>query len=498
MKNFSEYTSYDALGLAELVRKGEVTATELCETAMERIERINPEINAVVTPLFDEGRNTAAGTIPDGPFTGVPFLLKDLGYDYAGYPTSCGNRVLSKKPKEYDSEMVIRYKRAGLNVLGKTNTPEFGLLGVTEPELFGPCRNPWNTERTPGGSSGGSAASVAAGIVPMASGGDGGGSIRIPSSHCGLFGLKPSRGRNPSGPDRGVPWQGAVQSHVLTRSVRDSAAALDATQGADRGAPYEIRRPEGPYLEEIEKDPGRLKIALNTSSPLGMDADPQCTKAAEETGKLLESLGHDVLEAIPDIDGIKLARSFMTMLFSEAAAGIADLEKTLNRKPVSSDVEGLTWIMGILGRLFSAGEYAAVLHSWDDSARKMGVFFSEYDLYLTPTVASLPGLVGGQAASTAERMLLKVSSALKLGWLLKSAGIVNQIADKALEKTPFTQLANLTGLPAMSVPLFMSEEGLPVGSQFIAPFGREDMLFRLAAQLEKASPWFDRLSPLAE
>ncbi|MBW2005694.1 MAG: amidase [Deltaproteobacteria bacterium] len=497
MKNFPEYTSYDALGLAELVRKGEVTAVELCETALNRIDRINSEINAVVTPMFDEGRKTAAGTIPDGPFTGVPFLLKDLGFDYAGYPTSYGNRVLNKRSKEYDSEMVVRYKKAGLNVLGKTNTPEFGLLGVTEPELFGPCRNPWNTERTPGGSSGGSAAAVAAGIVPMASGGDGGGSIRIPSSHCGLFGLKPSRGRNPSGPDKGIPWQGAVQSHVLTRSVRDSAAALDATQGADRGTPYEIRRPEGLYLEEIEKDPGRLKIALNTSSPLGMDVDPQCAKAAEETGKLLESLGHDVVEAIPDIDGIKLARSFMTMLFAEAAAGIADLETILNRKPVSSDVEEITWNMGIMGRAVSAGEYAAALYAWDKFARQMGLFLSEYDLYLTPTVAFLPALVGGQAASTVQRMLFKVISTLKMGWLLKAAGIADQVADKALEKTPFTQLANLTGLPAMSVPLFMSEEGLPVSSQFIAPFGREDMLFRLAAQLEKASPWFDRLSPLA-
>jgi amidase len=446
--------------------------------------------------MFDEGRNTAAGTIPEGPFTGVPILLKDLGYDCAGYPTSCGNHVLNKKPKAHDSEMVARYKKAGLIVLGKTNTPEFGLLGVTEPELFGPCRNPWNTALTPGGSSGGSAAAVAAGIVPIASGGDGGGSIRIPSSHCGLFGLKPSRGRNPAGPDNGIGWQGAVVSHVLTRSVRDSAAALDETQGADRGSSFEIRRPERPYLEEIEKDPGKLKIALNTSSPLGMNVDPQCVKAAEETGKLLEGLGHDVVEAIPDIDGTQLARSFMAMLFANAAAATADLEEILNRNPGSGDVEGLTWIMGLMGRLSSAGEYAAVLYSWDEFARKMGLFFSEYDLYLTPTVASLPGPVGGQAASTAERMILTVTSSLKLGWLLKAAGIVNKIADKALEKTPFTQLANLTGLPAMSVPLSMSKEGLPVGSQFVAPFGREDRLFRLAAQLEKASPWFDRRSPL--
>ena len=262
MGRFPEYDQYDGLGLAELVRQGQITPMELCEEAIERIEKINPKINAVVTPMVDQGRRAASNSLPDGPFAGVPFLIKDLDYAYAGVPMTSGCQALKDYVPSHDDEMVLRFKKAGLVILGKTNTPEFGLLGITEPKLFGPCRNPWNTSHTPGGSSGGSAAAVAAGLVPMAAGGDGGGSIRIPSAYCGLFGLKPSRGRNPSGPDSGQVWLGAVQNHVLTRSVRDSAAMLDATQGADRGAPYEIRPPEGPFLRRAGKGPRSIKNRL--------------------------------------------------------------------------------------------------------------------------------------------------------------------------------------------------------------------------------------------
>jgi amidase len=292
MSRFPEYDRYDALALAELVRQGQITPLELCEEAIKRIEEINPKINAVVTPMYEQGRRAASGSLSGGPFAGVPLLIKDLGYAYTGVPMTYGCRALKDYVPEHDDEIVSRLKKTGAVIIGKTNTPEFGLLGITEPELFGPCRNPWNIAHTPGGSSGGSAAAVAAGLVPMAAGNDGGGSIRIPSAYCGLFGLKPSRGRNPTGPDQGQMWLGAAQNHVLTRSVRDSAAALDATQGPETGAPYDIRSPERSYLEELEKNPGRLKIAFNAQSPIGTKVHPECIRAVEETAYLLEELGH--------------------------------------------------------------------------------------------------------------------------------------------------------------------------------------------------------------
>ncbi len=269
MGKFAEYERYDAMGLAELVGTKKVSPTELFQEAADRIERLNPTVNAVVVRMDEQGRQTAAGELPQGPFTGVPFLIKDLLAAYAGVPTSYGNRVLKNIPAAHDSELVRRFKNSGVVILGKTNTPEFGLTGVTEPEVFGPCRNPWNPAHTPGGSSGGSGAAVAAGMVPMASAGDGGGSIRIPAACCGLFGIKPSRGRNPAGPGHGRIWQDAVQEHVISRSVRDSAAMLDATHGGDVGAPYIVRPPERPFLDEVLQEPGSLKIAFSTRSPIG-------------------------------------------------------------------------------------------------------------------------------------------------------------------------------------------------------------------------------------
>ncbi|MBA4394083.1 MAG: amidase [Desulfobacca sp.] len=496
MGRFSDYDSYDALALAELVRQGKVTPLELCEEAIERIEGINPKINAVVTRLFDQGRQAASKPLPDGPFSGVPMLLKDLDYAYAGVPMTSGCKALKDFVPTYDSEMVLRFKKAGTVIIGKTNTPEFGLLGITEPELFGPCRNPWNTSHTPGGSSGGSAAAVAAGIVPMAAGGDGGGSIRIPSAYCGLFGVKPSRGRNPSGPEYGQVWLGAVQNHVLTRSVRDSAAMLDATQGADRGAPYEIRPPARPFLEEIGKETGQLKIAFNSQSPIGTPVHPECLRAVEEAAKLLEGLGHHLEEARPDLDGKGLAQSYLTLYFSLVAAQLEDLEGVLKRKAKPGDVELLTWTLGLLGRSFSAGYLYRALLRWDQAARQMGRFFQKYNLYLTPTTASPPAKIGELQPKAAEVFSMKAVNTLKLGRLLKGTSLVDQMAEKSLERTPFTQLANLTGLPAMSVPLSWTADHLPCGVQFVGPFGDEATLFRLAAQLEKARPWFNKRAPL--
>jgi amidase len=491
MGNFAEFEQYDAMGLAELVKKKEVTPAELCKEAIDRIEQFNPEFNAVVTRMDEQGRKAASGPLPEGPFTGVPFLLKDLLADYAGVPTSYGNRVLKNIPAAHDSEMVVRFKKSGLVILGKTNTPEFGLTGVTEPEVFGPCRNPWNREHTPGGSSGGSGAAVAVGMVPMASAGDGGGSIRIPASCCGLFGIKPSRGRNPTGPDHGRIWQGAVQEHVISRSVRDSAAMLDMTNGADTGAPYEIRPPEGSYLKEVETEPAALTIAFNTRSPIGTPVHKECIAAVEETARILEHLGHYVEPAEPDIDGMALAKSYMTLYFGEVGADIREMADLLGRKATRADVEPLTWTLGMLGRSFSAAYFVEAMRQWDRAARKIGVFFKKYDLYLCPTMAVPPPRIGELNPSAVEAFAVKAVNALRLGGLLKLSGIVDQMAEKSLSKMPFTQMANLCGLPAMSVPLYWGAENLPIGVQFVGPFGDEATLFRLAGQLERAKPWFD-------
>ena len=374
--------------------------------------------------------------------------------------------------------------------MGKTNCPELGLLAITEPELHGPTRNPWNTGHSPGGSSGGSAAAVASGMVPMASGGDGGGSIRIPASHCGLFGLKPTRGRNPLGPRFGRVWQGAVVEGVISRSVRDSAAMLDATEGNDAGAPDVIPRPERPYMKEILAKPGKLRIGFSTESPLGTGVHPECIAAVTGAAALLADLGHRVEEARPDCDGMALAVSYVTMYFGEVAAEIDGIRELTGRKPGKGDFEITTWILGMLGRVFSASDFVKATMEWDRAGHAMGRFFQDYDLYLTPTVAYPPVKIGELQPKPLEKMAMKVVSTLGLGRVLKASGIVESLARESLSRTPFTQMANLTGLPAMSVPLHMTEKGLPVGVHFTAPCCGEWLLFRLAAQLEKARPWF--------
>ncbi len=492
MTGFSEYDQYDGLGLAELVREKKITPVELCEEAIKRIEKFNPVFNAVITPMFDIGRSAAKMPLPDGSFAGVPFLIKDLVSVYAGVKLTSGCRAYKDYVPDYDSELVKRFKKAGLITLGKTNTPEFGLMGITEPELFGPTRNPWNIGRTCGGSSGGSAAAVASGMVPMASGGDGGGSIRIPACYCGLIGLKPSRGRIPTGPKSGELWQGAAVEGVLTRSVRDSAAMLDAIQGADPGAPYIIKPPERSYSEEINREPSSLKIAFSTESPLRTETHAYCKKAVLKTVKLLQDLGHKVEEAKPEIDGYKLANTYFTMYFGEIAADIDAAKSVLKKKVGKKDFEITTWFFGQLGRCYSAADFVNAIRQWDIAARAMGNFHLKYDLYLTPTVAYPAANIGELLPKSYEKAAMEIISFLKLGFLAKASGLVNKIAIQTLARTPFTQLANFTGQPAMNVPLQWDEKGMPCGVQFIAPFGDEATLFRLASQLEKAQPWFDK------
>ena len=488
----TEYDQLDGLAMAALVRTGQLTPADLCAAAIARAEAVNPKLNAVVYPLYEQARRRAAVGLPVGPFGGVPFLLKDFGAQYTGAPHTSGSRALRNFVPTEDAELVCRWQAAGLNIMGKTNTPEFALMGVTEPALHGPTRNPWHLGHTPGGSSGGAAAAVAVGIVPVAGAGDGGGSIRIPAACCGLFGLKPSRGRMPTGPEQGEKWQGAAVEHVLSRSVRDSAALLDATQGPDAGAPYFLPNPARPYLEEVSRAPGRLRIGFSLGHPLGSALHPECATAVREAAKLLESLGHDVAEVPLPFDGRAVATAFLMLYFGETGASIAALAKVLGRAARPRDVEPTTWLLGLLGRTYTAADFAAARHTWNDSARRMGRFHQTYDLLLTPTLATPPVRIGELQPKPLEQTLLKVVNTFGLGGLIRRSGIVEKLAEQSLEKTPYTQVANLTGQPAMSVPLHWTADGLPCGVQFIASLGAEDVLFRLAGQLEQAQPWFDK------
>ena len=496
MGGFKEYDQYDGLGLAELVKKKDVSAAELCEEAITRIERVNPALNAVITPMYDLARRAVNEGLPDGPFCGVPFLLKDLLGDFAGVPQTMGSRACKNYVPAQDSELVKRYKQAGLVILGKTNTPEFGLLGITEPELHGATRNPWNPDHTPGGSSGGSAAAVAGGMVPLASANDGAGSIRIPAACCGLFGLKVTRGRTPNGPLHGRTWQGAVVEHVISRSVRDSAAILDATQGADAGAPFVIPPPQQAYMKEIEDRPGRLRIAFNTQSPIDTDVHPECIRAVEQTVDLLVELGHQVEETRPEIDGRALAKGLIILYSAEVTTIFDALIPLLGRKVKPSDVETVTWTLGLLGRTYTAGQIVKAHREWELAGRIMGGFHEAYDLYLTPTIACPPVKIGELALKPIESHVLKVINSLGLGRLLIASGVTDKLAVENLSKTPFTQLANFTGQPAMSVPLHWTPENLPCGVQFMGRYGDEATLLRLAAQLEEARPWFNKRPPI--
>ena len=492
-----EYEDHDGLGLASLIKRKEVTPLELVEEAISRIEKVNPELNAVIFTMYEEARKVARNPLPEGPFSGVPFLLKDLVVTYAGFPYTMGCRGLKNANyiPDQDSELVKRFKAAGVVTLGKTNCPEFGLLPVTEPEAFGPTRTPWNTEHTSGGSSGGSGSAVASGMVPMASANDGGGSIRIPSSCCGLFGLKPSRGRVPTAP-YGEIWLGAAVEHILARSVRDSAAMLDWMQGAAPGAPYVVAPPARPYMEEIRTDPGKLRIALSTESPIGSKVHSECVMAAKNAAKLLSELGHHVEETQPDYNGIELAKALMTAIFAEVSVEIDNLEPMLGRKASRRDVETTTWTLGMLGRTFTAADLTQAKWRWNDVSRIMGRFHQEYDIYMTPTMAVPPPKIGETLPKPMEIVVLKILNLLGLGKILEASGMVDQLVEKSLSNVPFTQLANVTGQPAMSVPLHWTPDGLPCGVQFIAPMGDEGTLFRLAVQLEQAAPWFGKRPPV--
>lgn len=464
----------DGLGLADLVRRREVSPKELLDAAIARVEARNPALNAVVTRMYDAARGAVSAGLPSGPFTGVPYLLKDIGALYAGAVTSAGSRVFADAVADHDSEITARLKRAGLVIFGKTNTPEMGIATSTEPRLFGPTRNPWNLGYSAGGSSGGAAAAVAGGMLPMAHASDGGGSIRIPASCCGLFGLKPTRARNPMGPDVGEGWSGASIAHAITRSVRDSAALLDATSGADVGDPYWAPPPAGPFLAEVGRDPGRLRIALTTTAWNGKPVDPQCADAAQAAARLCEELGHHVEEARPTFDAEALSHASRVIVGANVRNAL-DLRGAARGRAVTEDeVERVTWLRVQDAAVFTAADYARSVLVMHRTGRAVARFFTGFDMLLTPTMACTPYPLGVLDMSTTD---------------------IEAFHDALLRSIAFTSLFNSTGQPAMSVPLAWSREGLPIGVQFVAPFGDDARLFRLGAQLESAQPWANRRPP---
>jgi len=467
----------DATAQAELVRSKQVKPIELVEAAIERIERLNPQLNAVVTDMYDIARETAKSKLPDGPFTGVPFLLKDLGAAYGGVRQTSGSRFTKDWISPIDTELTRRQKAAGLIICGKTNTPEFGLLPTTEPVLFGPTHNPWDTTRTTGGSSGGSAAAVASGMVPMAHANDGGGSIRIPASCCGLFGLKTTRARTTQGPLLGDSMSGLTVEHAVTRSVRDSAALLDATCGPMLGDPYVAPAPRRPFLQEVGADPGALRIAFSTASFSGTNVHADCIAAVKETAKLCEDLGHKVEEAAPKIQAPEqIIQAFLAVWASGNAAGIDRWAQAMGKTPTEDQFEAVTWQLYQGGKEITGGAYLLAVGVLQSITRQVAAFYEKYDLWLTPTLGSPP---------------------VPLGYLMEDANRMEGDLPRAAEFVPFTPLINATGQPAASIPLFWNDEGLPIGVHFVAPYGDEATIFRIAAQLEEARPWAHKRPPVS-
>lgn len=492
----AEYGSTDALGLAALVRAGQIAPGELVDEALTRIARTNPAVNAVVHTL-DEPARAVAAAVPDGPFRGVPFLVKDLGTPLAGAPLTNGSRYFDGFVPTVDGELFRRYKAAGLLIVGKTNTPELGIQPICEPERHGPTHTPWKIGRTSGGSSGGAGAAVAAGFVPMAHGGDGGGSLRMPASCCGVFALKPSRGRMPVGPERSELWWGLAIEHAITRSVRDSAALLDVTHGAEPGAAFTLPRPERPYLDEVGRPPGRLRVALAKRPLLPSRVHPDCLAAADDAAKLLASLGHDVEEADLAIDPMQFARDFFLYVCVDTATAIRLGPTFVGRPPRARDFETSTWLCNLLGRQRSALELSLARQRLMAIARQAEAFLTRYDVMLSPTLAEPPLPIGALTPPAGERILHGMIKTLGLGALLRLPGAVDAAVQKVFSFMPYTPLANVSGQPSMNLPLYWNGDELPIGVTVTARLGAEDLLFRLAGQVEAARPWAARRPPHA-
>jgi amidase len=469
----AEYTSRDGLGLAELVRKGEVTPAELVEVAFTAIEQVDPQIHAITALLREQAEAAARGAIPAGPFAGVPLLFKEMILMCRGAPIGMGSRLFAGLVAQEDTALMARYREAGLIPIGQTSAPEFGLNVSTEPVAHGATRNPWRLDRIAGGSSGGSAAAVAARMVPIAHGNDGGGSLRIPASCCGVFGLKPTRARLPIGPLTGELLNGLGIEHALTRTVRDSAALLDATAGPAPGARYFAPPPERPYLEEVARPPGRLRIAFTDTPPNGAPVSDACRDALRKTVALCAELGHELVEARPAIDPEHRGRAFNGLFAANQAYLFDVVAPRLGREATPETVEAVCLSLAEKGRRMSAVDMLSAEASMDIVSRSIGEFFTRFDVLLTPTLAHPP---------------------LPLGTLDANAPGVDafEFLDRCFQLSPFCADYNLAGNPAMSVPLHTSPDGLPVGMHFVTRYADEATLFRLAAQLEQAAPWSDR------
>ncbi|MGB5950489.1 MAG: amidase family protein [Parvibaculum sp.] len=467
----AEYASHDGLGLAGLVAKGEVTATELVDEAISRIEKFNPALNAIVYKAYDEARAASKGPLPNGPFKGVPFLIKDLGSEVAGWPRTSGSRFVADTVDHTDSELVRRFRASGVVLVGKTNTPEYGITGTTESALLGPCRSPWNTNHIAGGSSGGAASAVAAGIVPLAHASDGLGSIRIPAACCGLVGLKVTRDRNPNGPgdfDRAI---GFSVDHVVSRTVRDSAAMLDATGYPEPASPYAPPPKARPYMDEIARSPGRLRIAWSSETPSGRAIDPEVQAALERTVELLKGLGHELVPRGLGIDYRTLYRAQGCVSAANFAAAMGRRIAEKGREPEPHELEPLTWAALKSGRKLTGDQ---VMWGWQTLRllnREILSTFEEFDIYLSPVMGTPPPEIGYVDPVNLEPKEVN-----------RRQGIV----------FPFTPPFNFTGQPSMSLPLWQSAGGLPIGMMFTGRYADEATLFRLAAQLEKECPWKDR------
>ncbi len=471
---FEDYRRYDTLGLAELVAKREVSADELLDAALARAAEVNPKINALIRDLEGEARTAIKAGLPQGPLSGVPFPIKDISVHMKGVPTGAGSRIFKDLVQEQDSALIALYRKAGLVLFAKTNTPEFGLACVTEPVANGITRNPWNLDHTSGGSSGGAAASVAAGIVPAAHGSDGGGSIRIPSSCCGLFGLKPSRGRVSMAP-AGEGWGGLSIQHALTRSVRDSAALLDVACIPQPGDPYWLDPPQSPFLEEVGKPPGKLRVAFTPSTLIWGETEPAPAQAVRDAASLCESLGHRVEEAKPQVDFQAMAVHANTLVTCSVASTLKREGERRGAPVRREEVEHLTWSIAENAATVDGVTAAIALQSLHALSRQLAAFFEQYDVLILPTLAKNP---------------------VKHHEIHTDASDLTDYAERLYSFIPNTQPFNVGGQPAMSVPLSWSDDGLPIGVQFVTKAGGEALLFRLAGQLEQAQPWFDRVAPL--
>ncbi|WP_238537971.1 amidase [Paraburkholderia atlantica] len=468
---FQDYDAYDGVGLAELVKHGEVSADDLMDTAIARVEARNPKVNAFSSLFEARARRDIQAGLPDGPFRGVPFALKDLFMQYEGEVTGNGSRFFQGVVATRDSELFARYRRAGFAIFGKTTTPELGIGPATESRANGITRNPWNLSRTAGGSSGGAASAVAAGILPLAHASDSGGSTRVPASCCGLFGLKPSRGRMPMGPERGESSGGFGSAHAVTRSVRDSAALLDVTAGPDLGAPYGIAPPDRPWRDEVGAAPGRLRIAVWSEPPQGIELHERCALALQDAATLCRDLGHYVEEMRPAVDIGEIDRSGIVVMAASTRLLIEARAAALGRPPGPDDLEPAVRAFYEAADKYSAFDYARAVAATHRASRDLAAFQTKWDLILMPTLAQPPVPVGTITSSDMDRSGMRPLS-------------------RAFN--PFCPLANRTGVPAASVPLFWDQDGLPIGVQFLARFGDEATIFRIAAQLEHARPWAAR------